>query len=62
MNRLLHQARQMHQRRTTYFYLSPTESDYAQARMLASQLSLNLSKPIGQFAEDAYDEEDDNER
>ncbi len=59
MNRLLQQARQMHQRRTTYFYLSPTEDDYASARLLANQLSLNLSRTAAARPDDPYEDDPD---
>lgn len=62
MNRLLQHARQMHQRRTTYFYLSPTEKDYAMARFLANQLKLNLPTPSRRDADDVYEDDDDNGR
>ncbi|MCB5362961.1 hypothetical protein H0484_04235 [Pusillimonas sp. CC-YST705] len=57
MNRLLQQARQTNQRRMTYFYLSPTEDDYLSARMLARQMSLNLSHAKTVRSEEPYDDE-----
>lgn len=56
MNRLLQQARQMNQRRMSYFYLAPTEDDYLSARQLANQLRLHL--PVARVDE-PYDDESD---
>lgn len=57
MNRLLQQARQLNQRRMSYFYLAPTEDDYLSARMLANQLSLHL--PPTPRPEDPYEDDAD---
>ncbi len=64
-HRLLHQARQMHlarqlhQRRMSYFYLAPTEEDYASARLLANQLSLRLPPAARDRPDDPYDDDPD---
>lgn len=62
MNRLLLQARQMHQRRINHFYLAPKEEDYLSARLLAAQLSLNQMHPAipsPRRNDDAFDDEPD---
>lgn len=56
MNRLLQQARQMHQRRMSYFYLAPSEDDYAQARLLGKQLRLQLTAPPREL-DDPYEDD-----
>jgi hypothetical protein len=46
----------MHQRRMSYFYLAPSEDDYAQARLLGKQLRLQLTAPPREL-DDPYEDD-----